>query len=342
MSDMIHVMVTWSPRPNFHPDAPRGITLWAEILDRFEYQGDQCFCWWGKVSVSGDLGMTQDQVELLNHQIQRQRVPGGQETHLYIFSADPKLGMPSLHVGSILEVKGEDDRLRSDLHAPRFFGGVKEPIPFWFKISDLRVIPPKRIDDLLLYPSDKPFDPNTKIPMPLLLKEKPQKTFFAEKTLKESGWKYWWKQILYGGPTTFPPVHKMISIEEGSIYNYQNLFGDHLKSAKEIRIVDPYIRKSYQTRNIVELLSLAKEPRKTRVALETLYDEGMEAVSRRLLDDLKDTLVGKGFDFSWSFNQSIHDRFIETERWEIYLGRGLDFISKEGKTKRCNIFFVQK
>jgi hypothetical protein len=341
VSEMIHAMVTWSPRSTFDPDAPRGIVLWAEILDNFEHQGDQRHCWWGKVSVGGDLGMTQEDVQLLNRQIQREKGIGSKETHLYIFSADPKLGAPSLHVGLVAEVRGEDDRLRKDPHSPKFFERVEYRIPFWFKVTDIRGIPPKRIDDLSIYPTDKPFDPNTKIPMPLLLKEKPQKTFFAEKTLKESGWKYWWKQILYGGPTIFPPVHKMISIEDGSVYNYQNLFGEYLRSAKNIRIVDPYIRKPYQTKNIVELLSSVKEPRKTKVTLETMYDEGMEADSRRLLDDLKAELLGKGFDFSWSFDRTIHDRFIETERWEIYLGRGLDFVS-EGKTKRCNIFFVQK
>lgn len=134
----------------------------------------------------------------------------------------------------------------------------------------------------------------------------------------------------------------MISVEAGDAYNYRNLFGNYLKSAREICIVDPYIRKPYQTRNIADLLSLVRDPSKTRVTLETMYDEGMEAFSKSVLDDLKAEMVGRGFDFKWSFDPSIHDRFIETERWEIYLGRGLDFISKEGKTKRCNIFFVQK
>ena len=231
--------------------------------------------------------------------------------------------------------------MKTDPHTPKFFERVKDPVPFWFRMTDIRVIPPKRINDLRVFPQGTAYDPNTNHAMPLLLKENPQRTFFAEKTLNESGWIYWWKQILYGGPSMFPPVHKMISIQEGSVYNYPNLFGEYLKSAKEIRIVDPYIRKSYQTRNIVDVLSLVREPRKTRVKLETMYDEGMEAVGRKLLDDLKMEMVGKGFDFRWSFDQSIHDRFIETERWEIYLGRGLDFIS-HGKTKRCNIFFVQK
>jgi hypothetical protein len=341
MTETVHAMVSWSPRTTFDPDAPRGIALWAEILETFEHQDNERYCWWGKVSVGGDLGMTQGHVEFLNRQIQRERESGGKETHLYIFSADPKLGVPSLHVGLVVKVRGEDDLLRTDPHSPRFFERVKHRIPFWFKVTDIRNIPPKRIDDLLIYPTGISFDPNRKIPMPLLLKEYPQKTFFAERTLKESGWRHWWEQILYGGPSIFPPVHKMISLEEGSIYNYKNLFGEYLKSAKVIRIVDPYIRKPYQTRNIADLLGLVRQPMKTTVTLETMYDEGMDAASRELLDQLKDELTGKGFDFSWRFDPSVHDRCIETEKWEIYLGRGLDFISN-GKTKRCNIFFVQK
>ena len=168
MADLIHAMVTWSPRSTFDPDAPRGITLWAEILDSFERQRDQCHCWWGKVSVGGDLGMTQDDIQLLNRQIEQEKMAGGRETHLYIYSADPKLGAPSLHVGLLVEVRGEDDRLRKDPHAPRFFERVEYRIPFWFKVTDIRSIPPKRIDDLSIYSTDKPFDPNTKIPMPVL------------------------------------------------------------------------------------------------------------------------------------------------------------------------------
>lgn len=338
---MVHVMVTWSPRSKFDPDAPRGLQLWAEILENFQDERDQCYCWWGKVSDSGNLGMTEDDVNLFNQQIKREKESDHKETHLYMFCPDPILGSPSLHVGLVVEVRGKDDNLRTEPHSPNFFERVEKPIPFWFKMTDIRVIPPKRLNDLLIYPQGTAYDPNTNHAMPLLLQETPQKTFFAEKVLKEIGWKHGWEQILNEGPAMSRPVHKKISIEEGSIYNYRNLFGDYLKSAKEIRIVDPYIRKPYQTQNIVDLLSLVREPRKTRVTLETRYEEGMEAGSRRLLDDLNAELVGKGFDFSWSFEPSIHDRFIETERWEIYLGRGLDFVSK-GKTKRCNIFFVQK
>jgi hypothetical protein len=37
------------------------------------------------------------------------------------------------------------------------------------------------------------------------------------------------------------------------------------------------------------------------------------------------SLERKGFAFSYQFDPEIHDRMIETEDWQIVLGRGLDF-----------------
>ena len=85
MSEMVHAMVTWSPRPELDPDAPRGLQLWAEILDNFQTQGDLCHCWWGKVSRSGNLGMTENDINLLNRQIEHEKGSDQKETHLYMF-----------------------------------------------------------------------------------------------------------------------------------------------------------------------------------------------------------------------------------------------------------------
>ncbi len=171
--------------------------------------------------------------------------------------------------------------------------------------------------------------------------EKHNRTWFTEEKLRESQWKHWWHEILYGGPQNFAPIRKMISIEEGDVYNFKNLFRDYLKDSKDIRVIDPYIRRPIQTSNLVDLLSLVKQPRETKVKLVTMYDDGREAECRQLLEQVRTELLATGFDFEWAFDPSIHDRMVETERWEIYLGRGLDFISN-GRTKKCNIFFIQK
>ena len=342
MSRTVHAWLSWSPRADHDPDFPKGVALWAEILDRFEDAGDQNYCWWGKVSVSGDLGMCNDDVEVFNRQISSEAFPGGNETHLYMFSADPKLAASSLHVGLVSEVRAKDDSLRSSPHSPEFYERVEHPVPFWFKLTDIRVIRTRRIDDLHVLPSEKPLDPNTKISVPCLVIEKPQeRTWFAEEKLKASGWGHWWKQVLHGGPQSFSPIHKLIAVEDGGIFNYKNLFGDYLKAAREITIVDPYIRNYNQARNVEGLLDLVRQPKKSTVKLITMYGDGWETECRDLLNRLKSDLGAKGFSFEWEFNSSIHDRLIETEKWEIHLGRGLDFIVS-GRTKKCNIFFVQK
>ncbi len=320
------------------------MALWGDIFEKFEGNGSECYSWWGKISKTEiDPVMEKEGIVILTKQIQAHRASGSGETHLYMYCADFPNRAPSLHVGHVIEVRPEDGVQRDDPHVPEFYRRIKFPVPFWFKLADIRIIQLKRLDDLVFYPQGKPFDANVSFLTPKLLIEKPPKHFFAHRVLERSGWSAWWKECLHGAVDNFPQIHHMISVPDGSTYfNYKNLFGDYLKLAKEIRISDPYIRKPYQARNVEDLLSLVKEPRKTQVELETMYDEGMEAASRRLLDDLKDVLVGKGFDFKWILNPLIdHDRFIETERWEIYLGRGLDFIF-QGRTKRCNIFFVQK
>jgi hypothetical protein len=50
------------------------------------------------------------------------------------------------------------------------------------------------------------------------------------------------------------------------------------------------------------------------------------AASRARLDDLQARLKSRGMSFSYEFDPKQHDRFLETEQWEIVLGRGLDFL----------------
>ncbi len=144
MAEMTHAWLTWSPNPKKDLDFPRGIALWAEILERDAHAGRSPYCWWGKVSVSGNLGINDNDVDMLNDQVFRERISHGRETHLYIYSGDPKLGAPSLHVGLIKEVRGEDDSLRDDPHSPDFFARIRFPVPFWFKLTNMRVIPVKQ------------------------------------------------------------------------------------------------------------------------------------------------------------------------------------------------------
>jgi hypothetical protein len=62
--------------------------------------------------------------------------------------------------------------------------------------------------------------------------------------------------------------------------------------------------------------------------------------------------IPKGIKFSYTFDPQIHDRFIETEQWQIILGRGLDLyyppesgrahLSQARQAKKCRIIFLSK
>lgn len=77
-----------------------------------------------------------------------------------------------------------------------------------------------------------------------------------------------------------------------------------------------------------------------------------EITSRQRLDALQERLTHKGIKFSYAFDPQIHDRFIETEQWQIILGRGLDFyyppepgrapLSQARRAKKCRIIFLSK
>ncbi|MFC1559060.1 MIT C-terminal domain-containing protein [Gemmatimonadota bacterium] len=286
--------------------------------------------------------MKHEDIELINQQINNEESLGNQEIHLYIYSSDPKLGVPSLHVGKIAEVRGEDQTLLNDPHTPDIYSRLEYPVPFWFKLTDIRTIPLRRINDLVDFHSGSSFDPNTRYPLPHLLKETPPKSYFADRKLNNSAWKHWWEQVLYdGSPEAYSHIDRMLSIEKGEAYNFGSLFTEYLESARHITIVDPYIRRHHQINNIKALLELVENPQGTTVRLITDFDEGQRHISQHRLNDLSDHLTRKGYLFSWQFDSLHHDRYIETEKWEIYLGRGLDFI-EDNKAKKCHIFIIQK
>ena len=84
-------------------------------------------------------------------------------------------------------------------------------------------------------------------------------------------------------------------------------------------------------RDVDDLLASVRHPKECSVELVTMYERNgryclsEEVRSRERLDALRTRLERKGFLFGYRFNPEIHDRLIETENWQIVLGRGLDF-----------------
>jgi len=127
------------------------------------------------------------------------------------------------------------------------------------------------------------------------------------------------------------PEEKTVDISEGQRgVSFEKLFAPYTKGAKEVRIFDPYIRMQYQVFNLISFCEIL-EPQDApiRVNLVTAADQYREDESIAMLSDLKKSLGRDNIEFSFSFDQNLHDRKIETDTgWRITLGRGLDIFQK--------------
>ena len=137
---------------------------------------------------------------------------------------------------------------------------------------------------------------------------------------------------------------KTISIREnqGGV-TYKDLFGEYLRTAKEINVTDPFIRQPYQIDNLVDFIQMVKDVSMVqdtvKIHLSTQNDDD-EKVAEVIdsFNDLADELSPMGIEFTFDFKAD-HDRFIQTDTgWTIALGRGLDIYEKFGRfsLSRCN------
>lgn len=137
---------------------------------------------------------------------------------------------------------------------------------------------------------------------------------------------------------------KTISIREnqGGV-TYKDLFGEYLRTAKEINVTDPFIRQPYQIDNLVDFIQMVKDVSmvqdtvKIHLSTQNDDDEKLAEVIDSF-NDLADELSPMGIEFTFDFKAD-HDRFIQTDTgWTIALGRGLDIYEKFGRfsLSRCN------
>ena len=135
-----------------------------------------------------------------------------------------------------------------------------------------------------------------------------------------------------------PPVpveltpKQVIIAQDDTDYSYEKLFGDYLKGARKVMLVDPYIRLSYQFRNLVRFLDVLQPP--ALGCLDFHVVTGADSLEHEVeLSERFDMLQGQLFPrrirLTYSFDKHAHDRWIDTDTgWRIILGRGLDFFQK--------------
>ncbi len=119
--------------------------------------------------------------------------------------------------------------------------------------------------------------------------------------------------------------------------SYEKMFGEYLKGARQIQIIDPYIRYYHQMKNLVELFSLIAsykdEDDKVNILLQTSNLPEYEAEAIEKFREMQDSLETRGiiFDFEMKDHDKIHDRYILIDdNWKIVMGRGLDIWQKSG------------
>ena len=124
------------------------------------------------------------------------------------------------------------------------------------------------------------------------------------------------------------PKHIYVQNNQRGI-SYRSLFGDYLREAQQISIIDPYIFKPYQMDNLVDLLQLILDmnvdsEEDLRVELHTSVNEADPASQNEAFETLKEDLAREGVEFDYTYDAS-HDRAILVDdKWAINLGRGLD------------------
>ncbi|TVQ64835.1 MAG: BREX system Lon protease-like protein BrxL [Balneolaceae bacterium] len=115
--------------------------------------------------------------------------------------------------------------------------------------------------------------------------------------------------------------------------SYRKLFAGYLEGATEIEVIDPYIRLPYQLRNFMEfarLIAEIKQPdEEVTVHLKTNNNEEYLENAKQAFSDMTDSLLPIGINFTYEFDEELHDRSIQLNNgWKIILGRGLDIFQK--------------
>ena len=217
----VHAILAWNPDEGFGKGASRGVRLWTDILKRLSKRSDKPYTWWGKISITGALGMeepVQRWIDRFNDQLTRQGP--GEETHLYMYCGyfyDEKPA--SLHVAKVIQVAGQEEVHLDDpnIHPYipiEFYQNVRDQnkdrydvgvlIPYWFKISDIREIRKAHLKNLFRLNTDVfaaendpkfvPFSP-VRFDSPLPVIEYEPRPFFDEEEIAEYGLAGWWEEI---------------------------------------------------------------------------------------------------------------------------------------------------
>lgn len=129
------------------------------------------------------------------------------------------------------------------------------------------------------------------------------------------------KPSLFSGARWFEPGQTGVT--------FAALFGSHLEGETHLTIVDPHVKTFRQIRILGEFLNAVSPAAGgiLEVRLVTSRATGgfdWEYGQAEALMKLKDAVAADGIKLNVSFDESVHDRWIESSDWTILLGKGLD------------------
>ena len=133
-----------------------------------------------------------------------------------------------------------------------------------------------------------------------------------------------------GAEVADEPQEKHFVFEENQTgITYDKLFGPIFKGAKQITIIDPYIRNFFQTLNLMELIEVVEknksEADEVIINLTTSMDEFNDQSQTKNLETIRETCFPMGINFTFTYDSKIHARSITTDTgWKVLLDRGLD------------------
>lgn len=152
--------------------------------------------------------------------------------------------------------------------------------------------------------------------------------------------------VVEEAPANQPPQplaggHREIQENQRGV-TYANLFGAYLRGSTVITVQDPYVRMFHQLRNFSELLELLIVQKKPEDELSVRLVTGRDAETAERQDEdlhrIAEYVLPYGIDLEWTYDDSIHDRSIETDTgWKIVLGRGLDIYQRFDSRDAFNV-----
>ena len=150
-------------------------------------------------------------------------------------------------------------------------------------------------------------------------------------------------------PDRGPKPGHLVVPENSKGYSFRRLFAEHLRGARQINLVDGYIRAFWQVRNFMEFVQLVHEltplGEETKVSLVTKSDPERCVEQDENLRRIQESCLGSrvSVEFSYDKGESLHARSISTDHgWKISLDRGLDIFQRYEISPFCLAASVQE